>query len=133
MTKVCFFFFRVSRKLSPIRCNTLVCCSSHVGSGGGGASGLWKLRGGAGMRNWLTDRCKPHPHPATGEHKRTTLHFFWDFILKHWLQHQQMCTIHKEVGDLGSLEPGTPQVWVTIPSEDRTSSTWLPGSFHHLL
>lgn len=40
MTKVCFFFFRVSRKLSPTRCSTLVCCSSHVGSGGGGASGF---------------------------------------------------------------------------------------------
>lgn len=40
MTKACFFLFRVSRKLSPARCTTLVCCSSQAGSGGGGDSGL---------------------------------------------------------------------------------------------
>lgn len=42
MTSVCFFFFKDSLKSSPARWITLVCFSSHAGSGGGGASGLEK-------------------------------------------------------------------------------------------
>ena len=73
MTKACFFRFRVSRKLSPDRCNTLVCCSSQAGSGGGGDSGLkeseWR-----GDSHW--EKCfhhPPNPQPLRGAHKRKSL------------------------------------------------------------
>lgn len=74
MTRVCFFFFRVSRKLSPTRCNTLVCCSSHVGSGGGGASGLQEWQGGETViKGGLCKGIHFHPHLLRGAPKKKSL------------------------------------------------------------
>lgn len=73
MTKVCFFFFSVSRKLSPARCSTLVCCSSQVGSGGGGASGLQAWEGGEETVIKRALRLGKHFHPHPEEHEKKSL------------------------------------------------------------
>lgn len=105
MTKVCFFFFRVSRKLSPVRCRTLVCCSSQVGSGGGGASGLQ----GAGVEgtqssgeaheqaNASSPPPRPPPHSQhAGEHESNPFACFLKFNLKPLFKHEKICTINKD-------------------------------------